>query len=343
MQLPKKIIGVDKGLKLVFKNVLDISDLPVSVLLTGETGTGKEMIANAIHCMSKRRNGPFIKVNCSAIPENLFESELFGVEKGAFADAKDNKPGKIELADNGTLFLDEIGEIKPDLQAKLLRVLQEKAVMRLGANKPQKIDFRLICATNKTLNKSIKEKQFQQDLFYRINEYPIHIPTLSERKEDIHELVAYFVLMTCKELNLPEPNIADDTISYLQQYSWPGNIRELENAVRRVLIRERKITEIQPFHFRFLHMHDNPDNNKKISQHTKPNIEITAENTLFIRNNFPTLKVITKLLISEALRRTNNNQSKAAALLGISHQALSKRLKRQTVAGDGTDNGIYNN
>lgn len=236
LDLKYTIIGIDKGLKPIFEKVKSVAELDVTVLLTGETGTGKEVIAHAIHSMSNRSEGPFIKINCSAVPESLFESELFGYKKGAFTDAKMDKPGKFEMANGGTLFLDEIGEMKPDLQVKLLRVLQEREVVRLGDVTPIKVDFRLVCATNVTLKDSMGKKEFREDLYYRINDFPIHLPPLRDRKSDIDDLFNFFLRKSCEEMNLHQPDVDPKVYSKLKEYSWPGNIREFENAVRRIII-----------------------------------------------------------------------------------------------------------
>lgn len=251
-QAQNRIIGVDGGLKETYAKLESVARHPVSVLLTGETGTGKELIAHAIHSLSQRRDEPFIKINCAAIPETLLESELFGYVKGAFTDAKSDRIGKIELANNGTFFLDEISEMKLDLQAKMLRVLQEKEVVRLGSNKAIKVDFRLIAATNRDIKQTIKEGLFREDLFYRINTFPIHLPSLADRREDIRPLVEYFVSRFCQELNIRRPEIDDSVFSRLKEYSWPGNIRELENAVKRVIIILGEQGHITPECFHFL-------------------------------------------------------------------------------------------
>ncbi|KQC14372.1 MAG: hypothetical protein APR63_14450 [Desulfuromonas sp. SDB] len=231
-----KIIGLKKGLNKIFEDVLKISGLSVNVLITGETGTGKEVVARLIHSSGPRKEKPFIKINCAAIPQDLLESELFGYEKGAFTGAVNSKPGKIELADQGTLFLDEIGEMNINLQIKLLNVLQEKKFSRLGSNKTIDVDFRLISATNRNLEIAVKQGDFREDLYYRINSYPLHLLPLRERKEDIEELVAFNINKFCNEMNLPPKELDSNTLSLLLKYPWPGNIRELENAVMRAII-----------------------------------------------------------------------------------------------------------
>ena len=223
----------------VFKKALDllykVSKFDSTILITGETGTGKELIAREIHRTSLRKNKPFIKVNCAAIPENLLESELFGYEKGAFTDAKKDKLGKFELADSGTLLLDEIGEMPMNLQSKLLRVIQEKELTHLGGTKTIKIDVRIIASTNKNIENLIENKQFRPDLYYRLNVVPICVPPLRERKEDVILLIEFFL----KKYNTKhEKNVKFDykAFNLLQNYRWPGNIRELENLVERIVV-----------------------------------------------------------------------------------------------------------
>ena len=236
----EEIIGATTTLKNVYEKVLTVAKHPVNVLITGETGTGKELIAKTIHYLSPRRYGPFIKINSTAIPETLFESELFGYKKGAFSNATQDKAGKIELAHNGTLFLDEVGDMELGLQAKLLRVLQEKEVERLGSNKVMKVDFRLIVAANKNLISKIDEGLFREDLFYRMNEFSISLPPLRERKEDIEAMFQYFMNKSCKELDIPSLELSKEALLCLKQWNWPGNIRELKNAVKRVFLGLRK-------------------------------------------------------------------------------------------------------
>lgn len=249
-----KIIGLDRGLKKIFEGVVKISKLPVNVLITGETGTGKEVIARLIHSSGKRKEMPFIKINCSAIPQNLLESELFGYEKGAFTGAVNSKPGKIELAHQGTLFLDEIGEMDINLQSKLLNVIQEKKLSRLGSNKTISVDFQLICATNRKLEKAVKEGDFREDLYYRINSYPLHLLPLRERKEDIEDLANYNVNKFCGEINLPPKEISNDARKFLLKHDWPGNIRELENAIMRAIILSGSNTVLTGSDFKFLNI-----------------------------------------------------------------------------------------
>jgi transcriptional regulator with GAF, ATPase, and Fis domain len=206
-------------------------------LLLGETGVGKDVIANAIHYSSPRKDGPFVKVNCGAIPETLLDSELFGHEKGAFTGALSQKRGRFERSDRGTLFLDEIGELPPQAQVRMLRVLQYKEIERVGGTSPLSIDIRLITATNRKLEEMVKAKQFREDLWFRLNIFPIHIPPLRERTADIPALVHHFMQRKSRELRLPEPPpLARGAIDRLVAYPWPGNVREMENVIERALI-----------------------------------------------------------------------------------------------------------
>jgi transcriptional regulator with GAF, ATPase, and Fis domain len=232
-----EIIGADFGLKTVMNMVRQVAPLNSPVLLLGETGVGKDVIANAIHYSSPRKGGPFVKVNCGAIPETLLDSELFGHEKGAFTGAITQKRGRFERADKGTLFLDEIGELPPQAQIRMLRVLQYKELERVGGTHPISVDIRLIAATNRNLEEMVREKRFREDLWFRLNVFPIRIPPLKERREDIPALVHHFVAHKSRELKIPDPPpLARGAIDRLTAYGWPGNVRELENLVERALI-----------------------------------------------------------------------------------------------------------
>ena len=226
------IIGESEAMKNIKDKILKIANSTSSVLITGESGTGKEVIARAIHSQSNRKNRPFIAINCAAIPEPLLESELFGYSKGAFSGASNSgRVGKFELANGGIIFLDEIGDMPLALQVKLLRVLQERKFSKIGSNKMINLDIRVISATNKNIREMIKEKNFREDLFYRINVIPIEIPNLSQRKEDIKPLVLNFIDKYCTINNLPKIDIEDNVIEKLKYYPWKGNIRELQNSV----------------------------------------------------------------------------------------------------------------
>ena len=232
-----EIIGSEFGLKDVMEMVRKVAPLDSPVLLLGETGVGKGIIASAIHYLSPRRKGPFITVNSGAIPETLIDSELFGHEKGAFTGAIEQKRGRFERANQGTIFLDEIGELPPHAQIRMLRVLQEKEIERVGGTKAISVDIRIIAATHRNLQDMVKANQFREDLWFRINVFPIRVPPLRERKEDIPSLVYYFVDKKAKQLKLPAvPQLSSGAIERLMSYNWPGNVRELENVVERELI-----------------------------------------------------------------------------------------------------------
>jgi len=207
-----------------------------TVLIRGETGTGKELIARAIHDLSRRRERTLVKVNCAAIPTGLLESELFGHEKGAFTGAIAQKIGRFELADGGTLFLDEVGDIAPELQPKLLRVLQEREFERLGGTRTHKVDVRIVAATNADLGAMVEDRRFRSDLYYRLNVFPIELPSLRDRREDIPALVRYFAQTAARRMNKHIESIAAETLDALRAYDWPGNVRELENLVERAVI-----------------------------------------------------------------------------------------------------------
>ena len=231
-----EIIGRSNALEQVFLKVEQVAPQDATVLLLGETGTGKGLVARSIHSKSSRKDRPMITVNCSALPTNLIESELFGREKGAFTGSHDRQMGRFELADNSTLFLDEIGEMPMDLQTKLLRVIQDGEFERLGSPKTIKVDVRIIASTNRTLEEEIRKGRFREDLFYRLNVFPITIPPLRQRKEDIPLLVDYFVAKFNKKTGKKIETMSKDTLNILQEYDWPGNVRELESIVERAVI-----------------------------------------------------------------------------------------------------------
>jgi two-component system, NtrC family, nitrogen regulation response regulator NtrX len=232
----ENIIGVSPAMQDIFATIMRVAPTRATVLLAGESGVGKDMIARAIHQHSPRKDRPFVKINCTAIPENLMESELFGYEKGAFTGAVGSKPGRFELADAGTLFLDEIGEIPVEMQVKLLRVLQESEFERVGGIKTIKVDVRLVTATNRDLQKEVAGGAFREDLFYRLNVVPIHVPPLRERREDIPSLVAHFVNVLTNREGVAPRTMASEAVQRLAQLDWPGNVRELRNTIERLLI-----------------------------------------------------------------------------------------------------------
>jgi len=235
-----KIIGKSQPMLELFDGIKDVAASDSSILIVGETGTGKELVARAIHASSKRMGRPFVPINCGAIPESLMESEMFGHEKGSFTGAVRPKKGLIEIVEGGTLFLDEVGEISPKMQVDLLRVLQEKAFNRVGGVEPIRVDFRLISATHRDLNQQIAQGGFRQDFFYRINVISLRVPPLRERKEDIPLLVNHFIQHFAQETNREVDSVKDEAMTVLVQYDWPGNIRELENVIERAVVTSRK-------------------------------------------------------------------------------------------------------
>jgi len=286
-----------------------------TVLLGGESGVGKDLIARAIHEHSRRAAGPFVKINCTAIPENLLESELFGYEKGAFTGASASKPGKFELADGGTIFLDEIGDVPGNIQVKLLRVLQEREFERLGGTKTLKVDVRLVAATNRNLRAALEQGTFREDLYYRLNVVPIDIPPLREHKEDIPDLIEHFLERFARESGKPVRGISPAALQKMMSFHWPGNIRELENIMERaVALSSSSVLDKGDIHL------DVP----------APAPEVAASAHPFLPEGM-TLEQWEEQMILEALRRANGNKSQAARLLGLSRNALRYRLSRTGV------------
>ena len=282
-----------------------------TVLLGGESGVGKDLIARVIHEKSRRASGPFIKINSTAIPENLLESELFGYEKGAFTGASSSKPGKFELADKGTLFLDEIGDVPPATQVKLLRVLQEREFERLGGTRTVKVDVRLVAATNRDLRAALEEGTFREDLYYRLNVVPIDIPPLREHKEDIPDLTNLFLRKFCGESGRPVTTISPEATNLLLSHHWPGNVRELQNIIERACALA-KTSRLEPGD---IHIDSSPRN------------KATTSGEGFLPAGM-TLDQWEDDMIREALKRAGGNKSQAARLLGLSRNALRYRLSK---------------
>jgi DNA-binding NtrC family response regulator len=302
------IVGRSAAMRDIFATVSRVAATRATVLLAGESGVGKDMIARAIHHHSPRAERPFVKINCTAIPENLMESELFGYEKGAFTGANITKPGKFEQADTGTVFLDEIGDVPNSIQVKLLRVLQEREFERLGSNKTRHIDVRVVAATNVDLRAALEQGTFREDLYYRLNVMPINIPPLRERKEDIPYLAEHFVKKLARDLGSPVESISEGAIQRLAQYHWPGNVRELENVLERSMV-----MAINPVL--------EPDD---IRLDTQPRARVQATDN-FLPDGM-TLDEYEQSIIKEALKRANGNKSQAARLLGLTRNALRYRL-----------------
>jgi DNA-binding NtrC family response regulator len=288
-----------------------------TVLLGGESGVGKDLIARAVHEKSRRAAGPFIKINSTAIPENLLESELFGYEKGAFTGATASKPGKFELADKGTLFLDEIGDVPPATQVKLLRVLQEREFERLGGTRTVKVDVRLIAATNRDLREALEQGTFREDLYYRLNVVPIDIAPLRQRKEDIPDLVNLFISSFAGDSGKPVEGITPEAMQILVNYHWPGNVRELQNIIERACaLAKGTVLKVED-----------------IRLDVRP-ARAANETGNFLPEGM-TLEQWEDEMIRESLRRANGNKSQAARLLGLSRNALRYRLSKIGIADEG--------
>ncbi len=302
------IIGRSAAMQEIFAAIERVGPTRATVLLTGESGVGKDLIARAIHFHSPRKDRPLVKINCSAIPENLMESELFGYEKGAFTGAQTTKPGKFEQADTGTVFLDEIGDVPTAIQVKLLRVLQEREFERLGSNVTRHIDIRLIAATNQDLRAALEQGTFREDLYYRLNVVPLNIPPLRERKVDIPTLANHFVSKLAPETGCRVESITEAAMEKLVAYHWPGNVRELENVIERSLV---MATETQL---------DASD--IKLESAPRPR---GVGDSHFLPEGL-SLDQYEQDIIKEALRRADGNKSQAARLLGLTRNALRYRL-----------------
>jgi two-component system response regulator AtoC len=296
----------------IFKTVSKIADFKTTVLITGESGTGKELVARAIHARSSRKAGPFVAINCGAIPENLLESELFGHKKGAFTDASSDRRGLFEEATGGTLFLDEIGELPFNLQVKLLRVLQEEHIRRVGETKDVKVDVRIIAATHRDLTADVKEGRFREDLFYRIHVLSIHIPPLRNRREDVSLLIDHFMTRNNARLGTNIRGVSAEARKLLLEYAWPGNVRELENTIERAMV----LAEAD-----VLQIGDLPE---RIREALDPVQVHLASGELSIKK---TAAAIEQILIRRALQKTKGNRTRAADLLEISHRALLYKIK----------------
>ncbi len=308
------IIGRSPSMQEIFATVARVAPTRATVLLAGESGVGKDLIARAIHQHSPRHDRPFVKINCTALPENLMESELFGYEKGAFTGANISKPGKFEQADTGTVFLDEIGDVPPSIQVKLLRVLQEREFERLGSNKTLHIDVRVVAATNVDLRAALENGTFREDLYYRLNVMPINIPPLRERKEDIAALAEYFVTKLSGEMGSPATTLKPAAIQKLLSYHWPGNVRELENVLERSLVLATGPAL------------DAEDIRLDMSPRARP----VAQTDQFLPEGM-SLEDYEQSIIREALKRANGNKSQAARLLGLTRNALRYRLTQMGI------------
>ncbi len=306
------IVGRSAPMQEIFATVMRVAPTRATVLLAGESGVGKDMIARAIHFHSPRRDRPLVKINCTALPENLMESELFGYEKGAFTGANVSKPGKFEQADTGTVFLDEIGDVPASVQVKLLRVLQERELERLGSNKTKHIDVRVIAATNQDLRAALEQGTFREDLYYRLNVVPIEIPPLRERKQDIPFLAEHFVQKLAADSGSQVEKITQPAIDKLLTYHWPGNVRELENVIERSLV-----------------MCTGPELNAADIKLDIPRAR-QASGDLSLPDGM-SLDQYEQELIRQALKKADGNKSQAARLLGLTRNALRYRLTQMGI------------
>ncbi|MBI4698958.1 MAG: sigma-54-dependent Fis family transcriptional regulator, partial [Nitrospirae bacterium] len=312
----ENFVGESEAIKKVMTLARKIAESDATtVLLQGNSGTGKDLLARVIHFNSSRSDTPFIEVTCTALPETLIESELFGFEKGAFTDAKAAKKGLVELSNGGTIYLDEIGDMKPSTQAKLLRVIEEKTFKRIGGLRDIKVDVRFIAATNKDLQEAVKKGDFREDLYYRLKIIPIYMPAVKERKEDIIPLIKHFIRVFSRELKKNGKEISPEVQEILISYSWPGNVRELRNVIERVFILEEGDV-ILPEHLpREITSHPEISENEAESSYSLPHDGIYLEN-------------VEKDFIKQALQIAGSNQTKAAKLLGLSRDALRYRMQK---------------
>ena len=304
-----EIIGKSHAMQEIFRLIEQVADTHAHILLLGESGTGKELVAKAIHYNSHRRTHPFVAVNCSALPEGLLESELFGHVRGAFTGAHAKKDGLFVDADKGTLFLDEIGDLSVGLQAKLLRVLQEKTVRPVGGTKEKPIQTRIVAATHHDLRKAVREGRFREDLFYRLSVIPVSLPPLRDRREDISLLVDHFLTRVANGLSQPKKTLASDAIRALMQYRWEGNVRELENVMERahILSREQVISK------------------RDLPEYLREAAEGTAERPF---SDYPTLEEVTRRYLVQVLKHTGGNKEEAARILGVDRRTIYRWRKR---------------
>jgi two-component system response regulator AtoC len=306
------ILAKSPQMEAVFRTITKVADYKTTALITGESGVGKELIAKALHRRSSRRGGPFIAVNCGAIPENLLESELFGYKRGAFTDATTDRAGLFEEANHGTLLLDEIGELPLSLQVKLLRVLQEETIRRLGDPRDMKIDVRIIAATHRDLAAETQAGRFREDLYYRINVLPIHIPPLRERREDVHLLVDHFIARNNLRYATTIRGLDPDARRLVLEYGWPGNVRELENTIERAMVlADKEVLTVDDF----------PDRIREVRDPIQMHL---GSGELSIKK---TARIVEEILIRRALQKTKGNRTRAAEVLEISHRALLYKIK----------------
>ena len=315
----ERVVGNSPAMREVYKTIGRVATSDATVLITGETGTGKELVARTIHTYSSRKNGPLVTVSCSTLPETLLESELFGHEKGSFTSAIVQRKGRFELAHKGTIFLDEIGEMSLSTQKKLLRVLQEREIERVGGSTPIKVDVRVIAATNKTLQEEVQKKTFREDLFYRVNVITIHLPPLRERREEIPVLVDHFLDKHRFSHSSAPARISEEALSLLQSQDWPGNVRQLENAVQRAVVMARGGT-ITSQH---LYLEEQWSERKFIDLQQKVREKVPMKDVL---------SEVERQMIVEALHQSHENRSQAAKILGIYRRLLYAKIKEYGIS-----------
>jgi transcriptional regulator with GAF, ATPase, and Fis domain len=312
----------------VIQKIEQVADSRASVLITGDSGTGKELVARRLHLQSSRRSNPFVALHCATLPETLLESELFGHVKGAFTNAIADRKGKFELADKGTLFLDEIGEMTPRVQAKVLRVLQEGEFSKVGGNKSISVDVRIISATNRDLKEEIQLGNFREDLYYRINVVPIYLSPLKERRGDILELAQHFLAVFAGELNPKRPKFSEDALQALEEYDWPGNVRELKNVIERVIVLNKGVSVIA----RELLSYD-------IVPAGRGNGATAPESLVGKVSLKQATEDFEKKMIEEALRIAAGVQSEASRLLGTTRRILGYKVKQLGISADAPARG----
>ncbi len=320
-EVAPRIVGRSQSMIEIFKTIGLVANTDTTILLTGESGTGKEVVARAIHRASMRKNQPFVSINCGAFPDTLLESELFGYQKGAFTGAYTNKKGLFEVANKGTLFLDEIGEMSTTMQVKLLSAIQNKKIRRLGGTEEIPIDIRIIAATNKNIEKLIKEGKFREDLYYRLAVIPINVPPLRERKEDIPELANYFLKLFSYKVGKNIKGFSDKAMEILKSYSWPGNVRQLENLVERLVVLETEKEIREETVKKFL-------NPKPIEREEEGKFSYFERFVLSNLNLDKFLEEIEKEIVVEALKRNRWVQIETANFLGISYRSLRHRMDK---------------
>ncbi len=316
------LVGTSHRMRELYRLIMNVAPAKTNILITGESGTGKELVARAIHTESPRKAGAFVAVNCGAIPENLIESELFGYEKGAFTGAHSSKEGLVELADGGTLFLDEITELPVNLQVKLLRFIQDRYIRRIGGREEKQVDIRLIAATNRDIDREVREGRFREDLYYRINVIRIDIPPLRERREDIPHIAMHFVEKYDRELGKNITGISEEAMSCLVEYHYPGNVRELENAIERAVALEMD-SLISPSSLPPA-IRDSTRTHRKVEAGLHPSVEIPPEGVDMER----LVEEYEKGMLMEAMRKAGGVKKEAARLLGISFRSMRYKLSK---------------